>query len=221
MNTEPYQFYFLSDGGPFVWTLLGIALFGLVFLIERGLYLHRRQIPSREFLSGIFNNLRKGRYIEALTVCENTEGPVARVVKAILLHRTESEERMRLAAEEAAIAEIPALERRAGTINAFAKIAPLVGLAGTVFALLRAFLHMTAAGHYATADLFSADIAQALAATGLGLVIAIVLHLGHHFIVGRIRALTYDIDKTAIAVILFLNYEIHLPETDESAESGK
>jgi DeoD family purine-nucleoside phosphorylase len=124
---------------------------------------------------------------------------------------------LRLAAEEAAIAEIPALERRAGTLNTLARIAPLVGLAGTVFALLRAFLHMTAAGHYATADLFSADIAQALAATGLGLIIAIVLQLGHHFISGRIRALTYDIDKTAIAVIRFLNYEIHLPESDSEA----
>lgn len=217
MNTEPYQFYFLSDGGPFVWTLLGIALFGLAFLIERGVYLHRMQIPSGDFLNGLKNNLRKGRYVEALTVCENTEGPVARVVKAILLHRGESEERMRLAAEEAAIAEIPALERRAGTINAFAKIAPLVGLAGTVFALLRAFLHMNSAGHYATADLFSADIAQALSATGLGLVVAIVLHLGHHFIAERIRALTYEIDKTAIAVISFLNYEIHLPESDDAA----
>lgn len=221
MKSEPIQFYFLSDGGPFVWVLLAIGIFGLVFLIERGLYLHRRQIPSREFLGGIFNNLRKGRYIEALTICENTEGPVARVVKAILLHRTEDEARMRLAAEEAAIAEIPALERRAGTLNTLAKIAPLVGFAGTVFALLRAFLHMNAAGHYATIDLFSADIARALTATGLGLVIAIVLHLGHHFIAGRIRALTYDIDKTAISVIRFLNYEIQLPESDETAESEK
>lgn len=221
MNTESTQFYFMSDGGPFVWVLLGIGLFGVAFLIERGLYLHRRQIPSREFLSGIFNNLRKGRYIEALTVCENTEGPVARVVKAILLHHTEGEARMRLAAEEAAVSEIPALERRAGTLNALAKIAPLVGLAGTVFALLRAFLHMNAAGHYATADLFASDVAQALTATGLGLVIAIVLHLGHHFISGRIRALTYDIDKTAVSVIQFLNYEIHLPESDDATEEEK
>lgn len=219
MTNSTSDFMFFSDGGPFVWVLLGIGIFGIIFILERSLHLHRGQIRAKNFLDGIRNNLRSGHYVGALTVCEETPGPVARVVKTILLHRSEGEQRMRIAAEEAALLEIPMLERRSGTIGALAKIAPLVGLAGTVFGLLHAFLHMHAAGHYATADLFSADIAQALAATGLGLVISAILQLGYHFVNGRIRALVYDIEKTGIETIRLLVYELN--DTADSRQSDK
>lgn len=219
MHSNPSDFVFFIDGGPFVWVLLAIGFFGIVFLLERTLHLHRGQIRAQNFLDGICNNLRSRHYLEALTVCEETPGPVARVVKAILQHYREGEQRMRVAAEEAAMLEIPMLERRAGTLSALAKIAPLVGLAGTVFGLLNAFLHMRDAGHYATADLFSADIAQALAATALGLVISAILHLGHHFVCGRIRALTHDIERTGVAVIRFIAYELNAPAESQKEDA--
>lgn len=207
--TDPslVQFSFFIDGGPFVWVIAAIGLFGLAYLVERILYLHRGQIRASAFLDGIRNNLRAGHYVEVLTVCEETPGPVARVAKAILLHIDEGEGRMRIAAEQAAVMEIPPLERRAGTLRTLAAIAPLVGFAGTVFGLLRAFLLMNAEGHYASADVFSGDIADALAATGLGIVVCIILTLGHHFVLGRIRSITHDIEKTCIDLIEFICYE--------------
>lgn len=212
------NFSLLVDGGPFVWLLLAIGFIGLLFIIERVIYLHRGQIRAVAFVDGICANLRNGRFLEALTVCEESPGPVPRVVKAALLHSKEGEPRMRIAAEEAAILEIPVLERRAGTIRALAKIAPLVGLAGTVFALLRAFLIMRAAGHYASIDMFAAEIAEALAATGVGLCLAVIFHFGYHFVCGRIRALTADIERSAVAVIRFVCYEKDLVKEDEEDE---
>ncbi|MCD8283983.1 MAG: MotA/TolQ/ExbB proton channel family protein [Opitutae bacterium] len=211
------QFSFFADGGPFVWVIVAIGFFGIVFLIERTLYLHRGQIRAATFLDGICNNLRSGRYVEALTVCEETPGPVARVVKAILLHANEGESRMRIAAEQAAVLEIPSLERRAGTLRTLAAVAPLVGFAGTVFELLHAFLLMKSEGHYASADLFSGGIAEALAATGLGIVVCIILTLGHHFVLGRIRAITHDIEKTGIDLISFICYESDVSALEKKA----
>lgn len=202
------QFSLLGDGGPFVWALVLVGIFGIAITVERLYYLHSKQIRAADFLEGIYNNLRAGHYNEALTVCEEAPGPVARVVKAILVRRERGESGMRIAAEEAAVAELPAIERRAGTVGTLAKIAPLIGFAGTVFGLLRAFLHMRAAGHYASADLFANDIAGALAATGFGLVLAIILHLGHHLISGRIRAITADFENAGIRLINFIVYEI-------------
>ncbi|MGN0861488.1 MAG: MotA/TolQ/ExbB proton channel family protein [Candidatus Spyradosoma sp.] len=201
------DFSLVADGGPFVWLLLAIGFFGLLFIIERVIYLHRGQIRAAAFVEGVCANLRNGRALEAMTVCEESPGPVPRVVKAILLHAKEGEAQMRIAAEEAALLEIPVLERRAGTIRALAKIAPLVGLAGTVFAILRAFLAMRAAGHYASADVFAGDIASALAATGVGLCLAVIFHFGHHFVCGRVRSITADIERSAVMMIRFICYE--------------
>ncbi len=210
------QFSFFIDGGPFVWVIALIGIVGIAFLLERTLYLHRGQIHAAAFLEGIRNNLKSGRYVEALTVCEETPGPVARVVKAILLYASEGEARMRIVAEQAALLEIPSLERRAGTIRTLAAVAPLVGFTGTVFELLRAFLLMRSFGHYASADLFSSEIAEALAATGFGLVVCIVFTLGHHFISGRIRAITHDIEKTGIDLIAFISFENVVPAREKN-----
>ncbi len=231
MNTTPeitvlssadsaVNFSLVADGGPFVWLLLIFGFVGFLVIVERSIYLHRGQINADTFVEGICTNLRNRRFNEALTVCEDSPGPVPRVVKALLLHSKEGEARMRVAAEEAALLEIPALERRAGTIRALAKIAPLVGLAGTVFAILRAFLAMRASGHYASADVFSGDIASALAATGVGICLAIVFHLGYHFVCGRIRSITSDIERAAVSMISFICYGKELPD-EEDREDAK
>ena len=121
-----------EQGGIVMWILLAVSLFGFVIFVERTLYLHKSQIRTNEFLSGIQNLLGRGRLIEALTVCEETPGPVGSVVKAGLLRADEGEERMRGAMQEAALVEIPILERRIGTLAAITQIAPIIGIIGTL-----------------------------------------------------------------------------------------
>ena len=107
-----------------MWVLLVLGLLCLMLVIERTLYLHRGQIRSTAFISGIKNILAKRRIVEALTVCEETPGPVAAVVKAALLHADDDADTMRFHVQEAAIVELPALERRLGSIAAVAQVAP-------------------------------------------------------------------------------------------------
>lgn len=90
-----------------MWVLLALSVVGTLLFIERLLYLHRGQIRSTAFVGGIKNILAKRRLMEALTVCEETPGPVAAVVKSALLHADEDEQKMRLAVQEAALVEIP------------------------------------------------------------------------------------------------------------------
>lgn len=122
-----------------MWVLLVLGGFALLLGIERTLYLHRGQIKAKAFIDGIKNILAKRRLVEALTVCEETPGPVAAVVKAALLHADDSAEAMRFHVQEAAVIELPALERRLGSIAAIAQVAPLVGLLGTVLGMVTTF----------------------------------------------------------------------------------
>ncbi|NBY42171.1 MAG: hypothetical protein EBQ49_02500 [Verrucomicrobia bacterium] len=126
-------FTFPADAGPFVWVLLALAFIAVVFAVERTMFLHRGLILSSDFIEGVKNNLKAGRPIEALTACEESPGPIPRVVKAALLRSNQSEASMRAAAVEAAMLELPVLERRLGTIATIGKIAPLIGLAAALF----------------------------------------------------------------------------------------
>jgi biopolymer transport protein ExbB len=199
---------FMEQGGPLMWLLLALSLLGFVFFCERTLYLHRGQTDADSFLSGIKNLVRKRRVIEALTVCEESPGPLPNIVKAALLQHGQPPERMRLAVQDAALVEIPLLERRIGTIAAIARISPLIGLLGTVAAMLTAFEKLHAAGSYADASLLAGLMLQGLLTTAVGLAIAAMATLAHHFLHGRLRALVHEMEWAANDIMQFLQSNV-------------
>ena len=209
----------LTAGGPATWLLLLMAA-GLAALVaERVFYLHRAQIRAKEFVDGIRNTLAKRRLVEALTLCEETPGPVAATVKAALLHAHDDEARMRHAVQEAAILELPALERRLGGIAAIAQVAPLLGLLGTVLGMavtFRAF--STGAAEYATGRALAEGMWPALISTAGGLAVAIPARLAQHFLAGRVRAIVRDIEWATNEVMrhLLTDYRTAAPVADQT-----
>ena len=210
----------LGQGGPVMWVLLALSAVAAVVFVERALYLHRGQIRSTAFLTGIKNILAKRRLIEAITVCEETPGPVAVVVKAALLHHEADESKLRLAVQEAALIELPTLERRMGALAAIAQVAPLLGLLGTVLGMLRTFHEFTQGGHYATPAALSGGMWEALLATAFGLAVAIPAHLAHHFLRGRVRVLTHDMEWAANEIIRFVIHELQGQGSAPGAATG-
>jgi biopolymer transport protein ExbB len=205
-------------GGPVMWVLLLVSAVGLVIFVERALFLHRGHIRSTEFLEGIKNIVQKRRLVEALTVAEETPGPVANLVKAGLLHHEETEGRIRFAIQEAALVEIPALERRIGSIGAIAHIAPLLGLLGTVLGMIETFYQFEQAGVYATSATLSGGLWQAMLTTAAGLAVSIAAHLGHHFLAGRVRALVYDMEWVGSDLVEFLVHDREIADSTEDAD---
>ena len=193
---------FLAKGGPMMWVLLALALLLLVLFIERTLYLHRGQIRAKAFVDGIKNILTKRRLVEALTVCEETPGPVAAVVKAALLHSEDSADAMRFHVQEAAVIELPAIERRLGSLAAIAQVAPLVGLLGTVIGLATTFLAFEK--DYMSASALSRGMWQALFSVAGSLMLAIPANLAHHFLSGRVRAIVRDVEWSANEIMKYL-----------------
>jgi len=101
----------LTNGGPIIWLILIAAAIALVVFIERVLFCHRSQINSGEFLNGVRNVLKRDNIVEAISICDATPGPVARIVKTAILNRDRGRERVREAVEEAGLTEVPRLEK--------------------------------------------------------------------------------------------------------------
>jgi len=188
-----------------MWVLFVLGVTGSVLFAERVLYLHRGQIRAKAFVDGIKNILAKRRIVEALTVCEETPGPVAVVVKAALLHAHDDAETMRFAVQEAAVVELPALERRLGSIAAIAQIAPLVGLLGTILGMIVTFGAFER--DYATASGLAKGMWQALISTAGSLMLAIPAYLAHHFLSGRVRAVVRDMEWAGNEIMRYLTIE--------------
>lgn len=187
-----------------IWVLVVMAAVAAMLSVERVLYLHRGQIRAKAFLEGIKNILAKRRLVEALTVCEETPGPVAAVVKAALLHADDPADVMRFHVQEAAVVELPALERRIGSIAAIAQVAPLVGILGTVLGMMATFLAFERGGNFAMAGALSHGMWQALLTTAGSLMLAIPAHLAHHFLTARVRAIVRDVEWSGNEIMKYL-----------------
>ena len=118
-------------GGPMMIPLALLALAGILIFVERFLYLHKGQIRAVEFVAGIKTALKKRRLLEAVTICDESYGPIPRVVKTALLNSEEPAETMSQAVNIAAANEFALIDRRVSSLALVAKLAPLVGLART------------------------------------------------------------------------------------------
>jgi len=214
------EFSYLTAGGPMIWGLFAIGVIGITLTIERTLYLHRGQIRVRDFIGGIKNILAKRRLVEALTVCEETPGPVAAIVKAALLHAGDDAEAMRFHVQDAAVVELPALERRLGFLAAIAQVAPLVGLLGTVLGMITTFVAFQS--DYMKATALADGMWQALISTAGGLALAIPAHLAYHFLSGRVRAIVRDMEWGGNEIMRYLLTDYRgIPPGGVEAESGQ
>jgi len=202
MNAFSYSVF--AKGGPVMWLLVLLGLTALIIFVERALFLHRGQIKSTEFLGGIKNLLLKQRLMEALTLAEETPGPVAKVVKAGLRHATDDEPAMRFAVQEAAIVEIPVLERRISALAAIAQIAPLFGLLGTLLGMIKTFWLFNQGGNYATPAVLAGGMWESLLTAAAGLAVAIPAHLARHFLTERVRLLVQDMEWAGSELMRFL-----------------
>src|SRR5437899_13097764 len=136
----------LSNGGPMLYIILLTSAVAVVVFIERFLHCHRAQINATEFLDGVRTVLKRNNVVEALSICDATPGPVARLVKTAILNRDHGRERVREALEESGLAEVPRLEEKLNLLATIAQLAPLFGLLGTVLGFMRTFMSMQPAG---------------------------------------------------------------------------
>lgn len=210
-----FSYSVFAKGGPVMWLLVLLGLAALVIFIERALFLHRGQIRSTEFLGGIKNLLLKQRLMEALTLSEETPGPVAKVVKAGLRHAGEDEQALRYAVQEAAIVEIPVLERRISALSAIAQVAPLFGLLGTLLGMIKTFWLFNQGGDYATPAVLAGGMWEALLTAAAGLAVAIPAHLARHFLTGRVRMLVQDMEWAGSELMRFLLRDYRSGEAEE------
>src|SRR5881275_293365 len=170
----------LRDGGLVLWIILFSSAVAVVVFIERFLHCHRAQINSTEFLNGVRTVLKRENVVEALSICDATPGPVARLVKTAILNRDNGRERVREALEEAGLAEVPRLEEKLNLLATIAQLAPLLGLLGTVLGFIKTFSGMEGAGLNAHVGQLSNGIWKALICAAAGLAVAIPAHAGYN-----------------------------------------
>ena len=191
----------LANGGVMLWLILLTSAVAVAVFIERFLHFHRAQINSLEFLNGVRTVLKRDNVVEALSICDATPGPVARLVKTAILNRDHGRERVREALEEAGLAEVPRLEEKLNLLATIAQIAPLLGLLGTVMGFIQTFALMEDKGLGAHIGELSTGVWKALICAAAGLAVAIPAHAAYNYLVSRVNSIVLDMERAATDIV--------------------
>ena len=191
-------------GGPMFWLLLLASALAIAVFVERLLHYHREQINSTEFLNGVRNVIKRDNVVEAVSICEATPGPVARLVKIAILNRDRGREGMRETLEEAGLIEVPRLEERLNVLATLAQVAPLMGLLGTVLGFIKVFMQIQTKAPFAHIGDLSGGIWQALISAAVGLALAIPCYAGYNYLVGRVNSIILDMEKASTEILNIL-----------------
>ncbi len=217
----------LKEGGPIAYVLLGFLVIATMIFLERFFYCHRATIDTSELLRGLFNVIRNHKRTEAMALCDNTPGPVSRVIRAAVSHADQSEGAIRQSVEETALSEIPRLERHIKLLACLGRVAPIMGLLGTFLSLMNIFKKMEEEGHFVEALQLAPDIRTALITTALGLLVALLVELAYFILSEKIDKIIQEMEKGSNEMISFLlslrmeksgeETEVVEPEVDEKS----
>ncbi|MCM8782235.1 MAG: MotA/TolQ/ExbB proton channel family protein [Candidatus Omnitrophica bacterium] len=199
---------FMQKGGPLMWVILLCSVIALAVVIERFMQLRKIKIDTGKFMEEIAKLLKRNRIMEAIDMCNQTPGPIPQVVKTGILKHDRSRPEIREAIEDAAVAEIPVLEKNLSVLATMAHIAPLLGLLGTVTGMVRAFQIIeqkaTALQPVNPKDL-AGGIWEALLTTVFGLCVAIPAYVAYNFLVNKVNEFIFEMEKSATDLVNLLS----------------
>ncbi len=195
---------FIARFGLMLLPLIVLGGFMVVLIIERTLLYHREQINAAEFLAGVRNVLKRDNVLEALAICDATPGPVARLVKSVIVARDGGRARLQEVIDEVGLIEVPRLEARLNVLATLAQIGPYVGLFGTLLGFVGVFGELQAHGSFsAPAQLFR-HLGQSLYSALGGLGIAIISYTAYNVLVGRVNQIVLDLEKASGEILRLL-----------------
>jgi biopolymer transport protein ExbB len=204
----------IERGGPIMWPILLCSFAALFITIERIYYLRRVRVDTRRFSEQVVRSVKRNRIIDAIDLCEKTPGPIAHVLKEGLLKHDRPRSEIREAIEDAALHEVPLLERRLPILATIAHITPLLGLLGTVTGMVQAFQVIQEKSSAVTpvnpGDL-AGGIWEALLTTVVGLCVAIPTYVAYNYLTSRVDGFVLDIEKSATDLLntLVEKREVH------------
>ena len=204
--------YFV-DGGPFMWPILALLIFGLAIAFERFYSLMMSSINSKKFFAEVKDTLDSGGVDNALELCNKTRGPVAEVFHAGLSRKHRGLDEVEKAIQNAGTVEMSFLEKNMIWLNLVVSVAPMLGFTGTVAGMVKAFDSIEAANNISPA-VVAGGISQALLTTAFGLIVAIIIQFFQNFFVSRIDRLVLDMEEYSMELVDNL-YEV---ETGKKAK---
>lgn len=178
---EHFDWIHAMRNSPVMLIILACSIVTFGFAVERLLFFWKRRSRPDVLIAQALVRARNGQVSEAAGALNASAHPSGAVAAQVIenVHRPVEvvEEKIQIALSEQRLL----LERNLGWLGTMGNTAPLIGLLGTVWGIMRAFHDLANTGS-AGPSVVAAGIAEALFTTAAGLLVAVpAVMLYNHF----------------------------------------
>ena len=192
-------------GGWIMIPLLVLSVIAVYIFVERYLAIRKAAQTDENFMNRIKDYIHDGKIESALTLCQSTDSPIARMIEKGIQRIGRPLNDINAAIENVGRLEVFKLERGLPALATAAGGAPMIGFLGTVTGMIRSFYDMTMAGNNVDVHVLSSGIYEALVTTVAGLVVGIIAYFAYNVLVSNVEKVVNDLEAYTIEFMDLLN----------------
>lgn len=191
---------YFQDGGAFMYPILLVFLIGLVFVIERLIFLIKSTATKESFAIDIANTISSKGGKKALEACKGAVGPIATLCNVAATESNHGPEAVEKALDQSGNMEMANMEKNMTWIALAIAVAPMLGFLGTVVGMVEAFEVIANSDDINAGDV-AGGISKALLTTAFGLICAVVLQMLQNGVMYIIDNIVVGMQKSSLALI--------------------
>ncbi len=191
-----------QEGGWGMWAILLITTLPiLVLVVERLIVLMKARIDKNRLLALLKSQIMAGNVQGAIKVCAGQQVPLTRILQAGLAKYNRPDVEIQAAMDEAALHELPLVEKRTGYLAMLGNLATLLGLLGTITGLIKSCAGGAGVDPSMKATLLARGISEAMNCTAFGLGTGIFGLLMFAILNGQTQHLLDDINEVSVQLM--------------------
>jgi len=196
----------LEKGGWVMYPIIFCSILMLGIVIERAYSLRRKNIINPEFIKKVQGHWNWKDIHLGLQLCKSYDHSLARILKAGMLRFGGKVDEIERAIEGAGQHEASLLNSNLRVLGAIANLAPMMGLLGTVFGMIKAFNVISQSGT-GNPGLVASGISEALITTAAGMVVGIPALAMYHYFRGKIDRYVFEMEEISFQLVEGLSME--------------
>jgi biopolymer transport protein ExbB len=177
-------------GGPLMYPLLFGSVLMVAIIIERGYHFIRAKV-KRNFLESVNGAIEEGDLDGAESIARRNRGPVAAIVETAIRYRNFTQDVVENKISLRGDQELKRLSKNLHLLELTGKIAPMIGLLGTVIGMVEAFREVSAVQNLVDPSLLAGGIWEALITTVAGLFVGIPALVFYHLYTNQVKATAF------------------------------
>ncbi len=177
---------FLAKGGVLVIPILFCSVVALAIFLERMVLFAVLRRRGENVAHRVSSLMLEGRWEEARREAAESGSPMGRVLAQGLEVADADRETLETVLVHGIEKEVRNLSRYLQALATIGNITPILGLLGTVFGMIKAFMAIQELGGKVDASVLAGGIWEAMLTTALGLSVALPVMVAHSYLIGLV-----------------------------------